>query len=909
MGRHDNMMIRFSRGSGQNFGKVENKALAWSRFCMLFSKPPRTSEKLRVYAKLSDKEQTRLKSTDGFFYRTQVEGKKRNRSSGRPSDLITLDFDNATPEFFESILSGAVGGHLEWMLHTTRRHTPEKPRFRLILPLPEPVTTDIYSPVSRIVALIFDPEFAHIDKVSFRPAQMMFMPTVSADSEFIHKVNHGDLIDWQSELDSFEMIRGDWRDVTNWPTTPGEEVRQISEKAEVPTDKQGPVGDFCRAYDVPAAIAKFLPDVYEESDGHWAKPRYTYLGGTTSNGAEVQDDGLFLYSHHGSDPCADMLVNAFDLVRLHKFGEQDEGIEKDTPIGQRPSFKAMLDFIKDDPEYGRQVIASRYDMTAMFDDAGVDDTEISEQEDAEIEDLVGDAPGARVGARALRRDVDEDDEDLIGDPKAPRLLDCGYRRPTPGKRRKKPKKDWHLDLERGRDGNILSTSANIAIIIQNDVRINECMEYNQFTQEIVTRVPLKTRHPNIPNFEVNDPVKGDLWQDHHTDAVRMMLEAENGPGKLGWGLKVADRDLSLGIRMAAMQLPFHPIKDILVSARWDGSARIPTLFPTYLKTEDNSYYRDIAKLWWMAAVARVFEPGHKFDFVPILEGGQGVRKSTFIKTLGCGFFGELTANLHEEQKLVENMQGSWVMELPELSSIKRSDVESIKAAITRTTSIVRLAYDRRAREFKRQVVFMGSTNEEEYLVDRTGNRRWWPVKVQAMDIDTDALAAEMEQIVAEALQMYLAARQAQPKGELPLYLTNPESRKIAELLAEGRVQDDEADFMSGRIEAWLLQPESSSKFDGGEPAYKEAVCTAMIWQECLGMDRQPTRMDQRHIGQALRRLGWGPCGTERIEGYGKPKVFRPVYRNGKIRDFGDWLKSRERPQDRDDDNSDDDPLI
>lgn len=892
MGRHNNMMIRFSRGSGQNFGKVENKTLSWGRFMAMLSNPTRTREKLREYSKLSDKEQTRLKATDGFFYRTQVEGKKRNRTSGRPSDLITLDFDNATPEFFESILSGEVGGHLEWFLHTTRRHTPEKPRFRLILPTDQPITTDVYSPISRIVCLIFDPEFAHVDKVSFRPAQMMFLPTVSADSEFIHHQNEGDLIDWSSELDSFEMIRGDWRDVTNWPTTPGEEVRQIAEKAEVPTDKQGPVGDFCRAYDVPAAIAKFLPDVYEESDGHWAKPRYTYIGGTTSNGAEVQDDGLFLYSHHGSDPCADQLVNAFDLVRIHKFGEQDEGIEKDMPIGQRPSFKAMLDFIKGDEEYTRQVVASRYDMTAMFDDAGVDDDEITDQEDAEIDDLIGDAPGARVGARALRGDVDEDD--LIGDPKAPRLLDCGYKRATPGKRRKKPKKDWHLDLELGRDGQIKSTSANIAVIVQNDVRINECMEYCEFTQEVRIRIPLKTRHPNIPVLQVADPVKGDLWGDHHTRAIRMMLEAENGPGKLGWGLSVSDRDLDLAIDMAARQLPFHPVKDVITATRWDGIKRAETIFIRYLGVPDNIYYRTIARLFLIAAVARVYEPGHKFDFVPILEGGQGIRKSTFIKTLGMGFFAELTADLDQEAKTVENMQGSWILELPELSSIKRSDIESVKAMISRTTSIVRLAYARRANEYRRQCVFMGSTNEEEYLVDRTGNRRWWPVRVMVEDIDTDALAREMPQIVAEARQWYLEMRKAQPEGDLPLFLADARAKRIADDLSGSRVQEDESDWIADKAEAWLLQPESSSKFDGGEPVFKERVTVGMIWHEACGQDRQPTKMDTRHVGQALRRIGWAPLGNQRIPGHpGSPKVFGPVDGRGNVISFDFWMKSRE----------------
>ncbi len=205
---------------------------------------------------------------------------------------------------------------------------------------------------------------------------------------------------------------------------------------------------------------------------------------------------------------------------------------------------------------------------------------------------------------------------------------------------------------------------------------------------------------------------------------------------------------------------------------------------------------------------------------------------------------------------------------------------------------MRLAYARRANEYRRQCVFMGSTNEEEYLVDRTGNRRWWPVRVETDEIDTDALAREMPQIVAEARQWYLEMRKAQPEGDLPLFLADARAKRIADDLAGTRVQEDESDWIAEKAEAWLLQPLSSSKFDGSEQDFNEVVTVNMIWHEACGQDRQPSKMDRKHVGQALRSIGWGPVGHAiRLNG-AVVKGFRPVDRRGNPITFDFWRETR-----------------
>ena len=251
---NESFVVRYSYGAGRNFGKAKNTSKSLKSFRLLFKNPTVTNERFKDYLRLPEKDQGHLKSIAGWFYRTQVDGKVRNRGSGLPSDLLSFDFDYATPEFLQTLTDGGVMTGYEWFLHTSRRHTDEKPRFRLFVFLSEPVPNDLYGPVSRIIAQKFDPDMIHVDKVSFRPAQMMFMPTISKDGDFVFHENNGELLDWSEALDTYELTKGDWRDITQLPQADGENAREVLEKAEDPTEKPGIVGNFCRAYDVEAAI-------------------------------------------------------------------------------------------------------------------------------------------------------------------------------------------------------------------------------------------------------------------------------------------------------------------------------------------------------------------------------------------------------------------------------------------------------------------------------------------------------------------------------------------------------------------------------------------------------------------------------------------------------------------------------
>lgn len=858
MGQNDDHMIRYSVGSGRNLGKATNQTKSLKTFAKLFAEPVRTKERHRDYLKLPEEDQKHLKSTAGWWYRTHVDGPVRNRGSGQPSDVVTFDFDYATPEFLQSFLDGTRFAEHEWLLHTSRRHSDEKPRFRLVCFLSSPIPNDHYVALSRILAREIDPDMEHVDKVSFRAAQMMFMPTASADQEYIFKRNEGSLIDPQDLLDTFELTDGDWHDISILPRVAGEtELRQTAEKAEDPTEKQGPVGDFCRAYNIFEAIETFLPDKYSPVDVGSAKPRYTYLGGSTVSGAEVQDDGLFLYSHHGSDPVGDMLVNSFDLVRIHLFGDQDKPEDRDVPVTKRPSYLSMIDHIRGDAKFRNQQVKSRYDMAAMdFDD---DDVEVGEgeeveEEDPEIAELVGES---------IERDIHGAPISL---PKAEKIR----------KKRPPPKDNWIADLDLTNDGRIISNVANIVQILDNDARTRNVLAFNEFTGRTVIRDHLDMKLGYIPKYPCSDKVSGTPVEDHHVIAIRMMLESPNGAGKVGYGLRtVSERDIHGAVDMVARRNAFHPVREYLESTKRVPGVRAESAFITLFGCPDTPYFREVSKLFFIGAVVRAFEPGHKFDFCVILQGAQGKRKSTTISILAKGWYGELKADFKDEKKLIEQMQGNWINELPELSSIGRSAVEDVKAFLAGTSSIVRLSYDRRSSHFARQGIFIGSTNDDEYLIDTTGNRRFWPVPVEKDVIDTDMLTRIVDAIWGDAYALYREMRALQPHGTLPLYLKDPESVTTHASLTEAARVGSESDSYAQVLAPWLDRKLGGDDFGGGKPRRRMAVTVSEAWMDGLEMSAKTSQADTRAVGKALRLCGWQTDGKSHRHKGAVTKVFSP----------------------------------
>lgn len=806
MANHDNVLLSWAVGRGSNLGKAENKKGSWADLRKLLSKPTVTNEKHKTYMKMSRDEQLHLKSINGWISGAQCEGNKRNLASVKPRDVGSLDCDYPWEGFFENTKDGlAFLSGYEHVILSTRSSTDDAPRYRIIFPMARFVQPDEWMPLCRIISFRIDFEqqpMEQVDVVSSRRAQMMFLPTISKDQTFEFHHNKGAILDPDEMFAWYEENHGDWRDLANLPLYKGEEgIRKHADKAEDPWLKPGVIGDWCRAWPIEDLIAEFLSDIYVPGDTGSAKPRYTYTGGSASNGAVVEDDGRFLYSHHGTDPVGEQLVNAWDLYRIHMFGKLDEKIDPEkVSMMDRPSSKAMREFIETNDRYRAERTKSRYDLGAMFEDSEVGDEDFV---DDDAEENLSAGSTEYTEEEHPEPDTTEDDEwgfsDAdVGEPDEPE-------EPVKPKKAKaaKPKnpkaKTWFgEELEVNKNGDISSHVHNVAAILYNDPRFYGKLRYDEFTGVVRVFDDIASKSENIPTLKCLDKLWGDRWTQHGHATIRAILATPNGAGKVGYGLgTVAERDIADGVMLAARRNTYHPIKDFLEAVEWDGKERVERLFIDYLGMVDTPYTRETAKLVLIASVARIYEPGTKFDYAPVLQGDQGIRKSTFIRTLYTSrWFGEVACDLGDVQKVAEAISGKWGNELPEMAAQNKSEVTDTKAFLSRQEDTVRMAYAREVSVIRRQSVFWGTTNEDIYLKDRTGNRRFWPLAVAIHTIDTGKLAEELPMLWAEALELYRAMRVMYPRAQhedLPLMLTGSaeeEAKRLQEGVRQKAVDED-----------------------------------------------------------------------------------------------------------------------
>ena len=329
----NNRMLHISTAGSRKATHWPKVEILWSEFCERFKTPVRGTETIGEYLAMPKSRQAELKDVGGFVGGTFA-GDRRKAVNVEGRDLVTLDLDNIPTGQTEDILRRVGGLGCAALVYSTRKHTSYAPRLRVILPLDRTATADEYEPAARKLASLLGMEFC--DPTTFEPSRLMYWASCCKDGEYVYEVYDGGFC----SVDGVLAMYGDWKDITQWPQVPGTEAiekRRLA-KQEDPTTKRGVVGAFCRTYGIPQAMDSFLPGVYEAT----AVPgRYTYTGGSTAGGAVVYDGELFLYSHHATDPCSGLLVNAWDLVRLHKFGSMDDEAKEGTPPVKLPSYVAM----------------------------------------------------------------------------------------------------------------------------------------------------------------------------------------------------------------------------------------------------------------------------------------------------------------------------------------------------------------------------------------------------------------------------------------------------------------------------------------------------------------------------------------------------------------------------------------
>ena len=348
--------LTISVGSSRKATHWPAQTIWWSELVERLRTAVRGTETLEEYLALPKSRQDDLKDVGGFVAGS-LAGSRRKAAAIVGRDIVTLDLDAIPAGGTADALRRLDGLGCAYAAYSTRKHHEAAPRLRVLIPLDRTVTADEYEPIARKLASIIGIEWC--DPSTFEAHRLMYWPSCCADSQYVYDYRDRPFV----SADGILAMYADWRNVQEWPQVPGTQQTHVrlAAKQGDPTTKQGVVGAFCRIYDIHTAIATFLPGVYEPADDNIPPGRYTYTGGSTTGGAVVYDDGKFLYSHHATDPCSGRLVNAFDLVRIHKFGDQDDDAAPGTPTNRLPSFTAMVAFALQDAGVAALMNQERYE--------------------------------------------------------------------------------------------------------------------------------------------------------------------------------------------------------------------------------------------------------------------------------------------------------------------------------------------------------------------------------------------------------------------------------------------------------------------------------------------------------------------------------------------------------------------
>ncbi|HEY7338316.1 MAG TPA: virulence-associated E family protein [Bryobacteraceae bacterium] len=295
------------------------------------------------------------------------------------------------------------------------------------------------------------------------------------------------------------------------------------------------------------------------------------------------------------------------------------------------------------------------------------------------------------------------------------------------------------------------------------------------------------------------------------------------------GIMVSKEVAGQAIQTAAREFPFHPIRDYLSGLQWDKIARIDDWLTLYLGVDPSEFVRAIGAKWLIGAVARVFKPGCKNDTCLVLEGPQGLLKSTALRTLGQPWFTDEIADLGTKDAALQ-VRGTWIIELAELDAMGKAETSRIKAFMSRSTDRYRPPYGRHLIEVPRESIFAGTVNHDTYLKDETGGRRFWPVRCQKIAIDQ--LRRDRDQLWAEAVVRFSA-------GE-PWWI---DSAELSTAAAEEQQERYDADPWQPLIQNWVED--------------RHYVTVEQILSGCVEKQtRDWTQGDKNRVARCLGALGW-----------------------------------------------------
>lgn len=774
--------LAIAYGSNRQARLWVNKTITFEALKERLKVTIRTPESAEEYAHMSKAQRDAAKDHGGFVAGV-LRGGCRKVDAVESRSMVALDGDRINADFLERY--EAICPYTS-ALYTTHSSTEDKPRVRLVFPLTRDVSPEEFVAVSRYLADMLGIDY--FDECSYQPNQLMYWPSTPANGTYVYKETEG------AWLDPDVLLRQhpEWVDPTRLPTSSRESKANTAkqEKVQDPLTKDGTVGLFNRAYfPVTTALEVFLADVYEptDNDGRWH-----LIESSSMAGVEIKED-KFVYSHHAKDPAYLKLCNAFDIVRIHRFGDMDD----------KASFAAMCDFAMEQDAV-RQLAAS---------------------------ERRGDA----------ERDFEADDT------------------------------SWQAQLQYEPKSAVLKNNLhNITLIMQNDPLLKNIV-FNQQTDGMEIKGEVPWKHPSK------------YWRDADDAQLISYIDSHYGT--------FSQRNYDIAVTKVTDDRSYHPIREYLSNLpKWDGVPRVDTLLIDYLGAQDNEYVRAVTRKMLCAAVQRVWTPGIKYETMLVLSGPQGIGKSTLIARLAGEWFSDsLSLSDTKDKTAAEKLQGYWILEIGELAGMRKTEEEILRSFLSCQNDVYRAAFARRPMPHLRQCIFFGTTNAlNGYLRDTTGNRRFWPVRVNGKGTkhSWELTASDVAQIWAEVSVLVAAGE------DLTL---SPELEKFAEQEQRGALESDERE---GLVREYLeaLLPEDWDSMDLYErrnflsgnaiaahgrvgTVARTRVCTLELWCELFGRDQgSMKRADSSALTAMLIKMGWKRTEKkERLKLYGPQVVYVPTY--------------------------------
>lgn len=774
------------------------------------------------YQKLPKTERDKHKDVGGFVAGHLKHGRRR-KGHILTRSFITLDLDNIPADTnLPDTLADTVP--YAWLAHTTLSHTENNPRWRVWVWLQRDITADEYGAIARRVAQDINPGLAWFDPTTYEPERFFYWPATLTDGDYhAHVSSKKDALNPDDYLDRYDT----WQDVTTWPGITPDDAKAYEAKGKLddPRTKNGMLGAFNRAYPIDKAIQTFLSDVYTPGT---TKDRYTYTGGTSSNGLIIYNGGYYAYSQHATDPAADgHSHNAFDLVRIHKYGDLDADTAAGTPANKKPSYLAMMDFVTQDP--GTRAENTK-ETAAKINDAF---QPITPEEDARAE------------------------------------------HPTTAEEENNPNA-WLQQLETKKDGAYKDTIGNFELILTHDRRFNH-IAWNSHADRLEVQDPQALPWDQInPGWTDNDEAQ---LKTHIARNYRGLY----APTKMNDALlATASARAFHPVRDYFNHLPpwdGTPRLDTLLVDTLGAEDTNYTRAVTR-KTFVAAHRRTFQPGCKFDQVLTLVGPQ-----------GAG-KSTIFNRMADPWFSDSLTITDMKDKTAAEKLAGNLIVELSELAGMRKAEAEPVKGFISRTEDKYRPAYARNVQTFLRQGIIVGSTNADEgFLRDTTGNRRWWPVHVtgkgwlakpHTLDQNTiDQLWAEARVRDQEGEKLYLT-------GDLLQQAEHIQAESVEADDRIGIVQEYLDKLLPGNWDAlpvgvrrvWLDGETLPDQYRAGGIAdsciKRTSVSKMEIWVECFGRDPDMMRkIDAHEITAIMHQIdGWEDNGIQRRQPiYGKQRLF------------------------------------